>query len=114
MISKRVKCSVIAVFFISLFSGSITYAVEDGQVSTNLMSLFANIGSMFSGICLVVGISLIFASFVQYRQHRINSLLVPISKPILLLILGIFLCVIPILGHYTQGGQLITQQDVNQ
>lgn len=89
--------------------GTSAYAIEDGVVGKNLMGIFADIGSMFSGICLVVGIGLIFASFIQYRQHRMNKLLVPISKPIFLLILGIFLACIPILGHYTKGGQLVSQ-----
>lgn len=83
--------------------------VQDGQVSKSLMGIFGEIGSMFSGICLVVGIGLIFASFIQYRQHRANKLLVPISKPIFLLVLGIFLACVPILGHYTQGGRLVAQ-----
>jgi hypothetical protein len=86
------------------------YAVEDGVVTNNLMSMFGGIGSTFEGICLVVGIGLVFASFIQYRQHRMNKLLVPISKPIFLFILGVFLACIPVLGHYTQGGQLITQE----
>lgn len=88
---------------------STAYALEDGRVSQNLMGMFGGIGSMFSGICLVIGIGLIFASFIQYRQHRLNKLLVPISKPIFLLILGIFLACIPFLGKYTPGGQLIAQ-----
>ena len=95
---------------LSMSLTSVAYAAEDGPVTSNLLNIFSNIGSAFSGICLVVGIGLIFASFIQYRQHRINKLLVPISKPIFLFILGVFLSCIPILGHYTQGGQLIAQQ----
>lgn len=83
--------------------------VEDGYVGNSLMSVFAGVGSMFSGICLVLGIGLIFASFIQYHQHRANKLLVPISKPIFLFILGVFLACVPVLGHYTQGGQLVDQ-----
>ncbi len=104
-------------FAVSVFSlmslGSAAYALEDGSVTNNLLGIFSNIGSMFSGICLVVGIGLIFASFIQYRQHRMNKLLVPISKPIFLFILGVFLACVPLLGHYTQGGQLIAQQEIS-
>ena len=78
-------------------------------MGNNLMGMFEGIGSMFSNICLVIGIGLVFASFIQYRQHRANKLLVPISKPIFLLILGVFLACIPVLGHYTKGGQLVSQ-----
>lgn len=102
--------------FLWLFSlcASNAYAIPDGQVTTNIMGLFENIGSIFSGICLAIGIGLIFASFIQYRQHRINKLLVPISKPIFMFILGAFLACIPVLGHYTQGGQLVAAQSISR
>lgn len=41
------------------------YAIEDGAVSNNLLELFHGVGSAFSGICVVVGIGLIFAAFIQ-------------------------------------------------
>lgn len=82
---------------------------QEGTVTRNLMSVFSGINSVFSGICLIVGIGLIFASFLQYKQHRLNKLLVPISKPIVWFILGIVLVLVPILGHFTMGGQLAAQ-----
>ncbi|MBP9726748.1 MAG: hypothetical protein KBD83_04710 [Gammaproteobacteria bacterium] len=99
---------VMLVFFM-LSVTSAAYALEDGQVTANVLGIFGSIGSVFSGICIVVGIGLICASFIQYRQHRVNKLLVPISKPIFLLILGIFLACIPLLGQHTPGGQLVSQ-----
>ena len=106
---KMVECMA-AVIVSMIIAAPAAYAtIEDGQVSKSLMGMFGGIGSMFSGICLIIGIGLIFASFIQYRQHRLNKLLVPISKPIVLLLLGIFLACIPLLGEYTQGGQLIGQ-----
>lgn len=95
---------------LSLLSVSTVYAQEEeqGSVSKNLMSVFSGMNSIFSGICIIVGIGLIFASFLQYKQHRMNKLLVPISKPIMWLILGIVLVLVPILGHYTEGGGLVS------
>ena len=84
------------------------FAYEQGKVTSSLMSIFSGVGSVFSGICMLVGLGFIFASFTQYREHRKNKLLVPISKPIMWLILGIVLVCVPILGHYTTGGQLIS------
>ena len=108
---KMLKLSMVIAFLMTIAAPAV-YAVEDGQVGQNLMGMFGGIGSMFSGICLVIGIGLIFASFIQYRQHRANKLLVPISKPIFLLILGVFLACIPLLGQHTQGGQLVAQVSV--
>lgn len=97
-------------FAILLCSITTAYA-EDGQVTKNLLTLFAGMNSIFSGICIIVGIGLVFASFIQYRQHKMNKLLVPISKPIMMFILGLVLIAIPILGHYTKGGQIVSQQE---
>jgi len=110
--NNRCQRFFIGLSFFSLCASS-AYAIPDGQVTTNVMDLFENIGSIFSGICLVIGIGLIFASFIQYRQHRMNKLLVPISKPIFMFILGVFLSSIPLLGHYTQGGQLVAAQSIS-
>lgn len=97
--------------FAAVLLGAIStaYGQEGGHVSANLMSLFTGVNSVFSGVCLVIGVGLIFASFIQYRHHRMNKLLVPISKPIFMFILGVVLVGVPILGHYTEGGQLVSQ-----
>ncbi len=99
----------VALVFLAMIAVPAAYAMENGQVTTNVMGIFGSVGSIFSGVCVVVGIGLVFASFIQYRQHRVNKLLVPISKPIFLLILGIFLVCIPLLGQHSVGGQLISQ-----
>lgn len=95
-------------FYVSLSQAAIP---EQTHVASTLLDIFSGVGSAFSGICLVIGISLIFSSFIQYHQHRMNKLLVPISRPIVLLILGIVLCCVPVLGHYTMGGQLIESRE---
>jgi hypothetical protein len=106
---RRFSVLPLMLVFFMLSVTSAAYALKDGQVTTNVLDIFRSVGSVFSGICIVVGIGLVCASFVQYRQHRVNKLLVPISKPIFLLILGIFLACIPLLGQHTTGGQLVSQ-----
>ena len=106
---KISRCTIAAALLMLTVAASTAYAIEDGVVGRNLMDVFSHVASIFSGICLILGIALIFASFIQYRQHRVNKLLVPISKPIFLFILGAFLACIPVLGHYTKGGQIIAQ-----
>lgn len=98
----------LCVVFVGLTIAGLSTAYAQ-HVTENLMSMFTGMNSAFSGICLIVGIGLIFGAFIQYRQHRMNKLLVPISKPIFMFILGVVLVGVPILGHYTQGGQLVSE-----
>ena len=82
--------------------------VKDAGVTTNLLSIFSGVNSIFSSICIVLGVGFIFAAIIQYQQYRMNPLLVPISKPLLWVIFGLLLILIPMLKHYTIGGLLVT------
>lgn len=46
--------------------------------------------------CLVIGLTFLFATFIKYRQHRMNPLHVPISTVVFLLILSILLLCLPL------------------
>lgn len=50
-------------------------------------------------ICFAVGLSFIMMSFSFYKAHRFNPRMVPISKPILYLVLGFCLLAIPFLNR---------------
>lgn len=81
-----------------------------GSLSNNLMALASNVGSLVSGVCFVIGIGLLAGSLIQYRQHRRNRLMTPISKPIFMFILGAVLVCIPLLGHLAPGGEILSHQ----
>jgi hypothetical protein len=89
-----------------LFTKTIS-AYAYGEVTGNVMSLAHNVGSIASGVCLILGIALFLGALVQYKQHRRNKLQTPISKPIVLAILGIVLVLVPMLGQHTIGGALL-------
>ena len=89
-----------------LFTKTIS-AYAYGEVTGNVMSLAHNVGSIVSGICLILGIALFLGALVQYKQHRRNKLQTPISKPIVLAVLGIVLVLVPMLGQHTIGGSLL-------
>lgn len=78
-----------------------------GQVTGNVMSLAHNVSSIASSVCMILGVALLCGALVQYKQHRRNKLQTPISKPIVLAILGVVLVLIPILGQNTIGGSLV-------
>ena len=46
--------------------------------------------------CIVVGCTFLFATFIKWRQHKMNPLHVPISTVIFLLILSILLLCLPL------------------
>lgn len=82
--------------------------VQDEGVTTNLLSIFSGVNSIFSSICIVLGVGFIFSAIIQYQQYRMNPLLVPISKPIMWVIFGLILILTPMLKYYTIGGSLVT------
>jgi len=53
---------------------------------------------MWAG-CIVVGVALIAAAFTQFQIHRRNPKLVPLTTPILYLLLGIISIALPFLGQ---------------
>ncbi len=77
------------------------------DVTGNVLALASNVTSLITGISFVLGVAMVGGAFIQYRQHKRNRLQVPISKPIVLLILGLVMLVLPLLGHLSKGAQII-------
>ena len=99
----------VSFFGASIYAGA-SYAI--GSLGQNLMGVAANISSLVSGICLVIGLSLLAGAVIQYRQHRRNRLMTPISKPIFMLILGLVLVCVPLLERFAPGGEILSQQQL--
>lgn len=59
--------------------------LEGGQVLTKLMW----------AVCVVVGIGVLAAAFTQFQIHRRNPKLVPLTTPVLYLILGVSAIALP-------------------
>lgn len=81
--------------------------VMAGPVTDNVLSVTSNIGSFVTSICFIVGVGLMLGAVAQYIQHRKNPLQVPVSRPIIYLILGLILAVTPLLGHVAPGGAIL-------
>lgn len=93
------------------FYATISHAI--GSVGNNVMALAANVSSLVTGVCFVIGVGLLVGAAVQYKQHRRNKLMTPISKPILMLVLGLVLVCVPLLSHVAPGGEILAQQPYN-
>lgn len=81
-----------------------------GSLGDNVMELAANVNSLVSGVCFVIGIGLLGGAAIQYKQHRRNRLMTPISKPIFMFILGAILVCVPLLGYIAPGGEILASQ----
>lgn len=59
---------------------------------------------LFTGIiykiCYVIGFVLIIGSVLQYKRHRDNPSEVRLSQPVLLLLLGIIIVVLPLIPQW--------------
>lgn len=66
-----------------------------GALSESLMGPTEIITQLVLAACYMVGVGLVIFSLAQYKQHRQSPKLVPLSTPILLLILGVLALLIP-------------------
>lgn len=92
-----------------LFSGYV-YAegVALGDMAQSLLVGGGILTKLMWAVCIVVGIILIAAAFTQFQIHRRNPKLVPLTTPVLYLILGIIAIAIPFIGQakgFLNGGQ---------
>ncbi len=103
---RLISCSIMLTL---LYSG---YAYADGVALGDMANTLLVGGNILTklmwAVCIVVGIALIAAAFTQFQIHRRNSKLVPLTTPVLYLILGIIAIAIPFIGQvegFLSGGQ---------
>lgn len=70
-------------------------AVTLGEVSTNLMGPTEILTKIMILGCYVVGIALLIMAIAQYKQHKHSPKLVPLTTPIILIILGLIAIGLP-------------------
>jgi cytochrome bd-type quinol oxidase subunit 2 len=70
-------------------SASYASSTDIGQVAGNIGQLSENAAGIIQKICLVVGIGLLTASVVTYKEHRNNPEEVGWGKIFLFLIVGL-------------------------
>lgn len=91
---KIIKLKSILISLVALLWASSAVA-SIADVSENLMGPTEIITKLVVIACYIVGVGLIIFALAQYKQHRQSPKLVPLTTPILLLILGVLAIVIP-------------------
>jgi hypothetical protein len=80
-------------------------AIESlGDVAQNLMAPTAIVTKLVDVACYMIGIAFVLVSFAQYKIHRQSPKLVPLTTPILLLVLGIVALMIPYTTKVSETG----------
>lgn len=86
----------------SVFTGTVLGA-DDGVPLADVIGTLLVGGDVLSklmwAVCIVVGVALIAAAFTQFQIHRRNPKLVPLTTPVLYLILGICAIALPFVGQ---------------
>jgi hypothetical protein len=89
-----------SVIFALLYSGcAAAEGVALGDMAKTLLVGGGILTKLMWAVCIVVGIALIAAAFTQFQIHRRNPKLVPLTTPVLYLILGIVAIAIPFVGQ---------------
>jgi hypothetical protein len=75
-------------------------APSAGDVASNMTSATDMFGGLLGSACYVIGIALVTASIMQYREYKLNPSQTPISRPILLLVCGLIIGFLPVMGNF--------------
>lgn len=81
-----------------------------GQISDSLMGPTEIVTKLVLVACYMVGVGLVIFALAQYKQHRQSPKLVPLTTPILLLILGIIALLIPYVTTMSDESGSATEQ----
>jgi amino acid transporter len=71
-----------------------------GDVASNLTVASGLFAGMLGSIFYIVGVALVTASIMQYREYKRNPAQTPISRPIILFICGLVLGLMPVAAQY--------------
>src|SRR5579883_194003 len=85
---------------------SIAWATEPGLggVAENILGPVDIITQFVGSASIVVGICSLLASFLKYRQHRVNQLVAPLSTIVVLFLIGVALLLLPFVYKLTSSG----------
>lgn len=102
-----VQISTIILFF---FVDKLAYAYAErapsgpslGDMANTVMEPVSVFTKVMFTLCYIIGAGLIVGSLIQYKEHRVNPVYMPISRPIIMCILGLALIVIPFIVHLSE------------
>jgi hypothetical protein len=88
-----IGCCVLSVYMVSVSAGSLGEFSDTLTFGANILT------KLMWAACIITGIVMIAASFTQFQIHRYNPKLVPLTTPVLYLILGVMAIAIPFAGR---------------
>jgi intracellular multiplication protein IcmD len=71
-----------------------------GTVASNLSSASTVFNGVLSAMFYIIGIALVTASIIKYRDYKQNASQTPVSKPIFLFLAGIILGFFPLIINH--------------
>ena len=78
-----------------LWTGLVLGDTSLGEVADNLQAPVSVVFMLIEWACYVVGVALIIGAAMQYRIHRQNPKLTPLFTPVMMLLVGITIVLIP-------------------
>lgn len=84
-----------------LLTPALSFASETlGSLANTLSAPVDLFTGIIYKICYVIGFVLIIGSILQYKRHRDNPNEVRLSQPVMLLLLGIIIAILPLIPQW--------------
>jgi hypothetical protein len=101
--------SLLTTYLFSLSQFAYAYSQDPnlGQAAGNMLVPLGLAADGFRKLCFVIGGTLIIGAGMQYKNYRNNPSAVRLSTPVVLLLLGIALILLPIISSISQGSQIV-------
>ena len=96
-----------ALIALGVFFSIGAYAADLGTVSEDLLAPTAIVTQILVYVCYIVGAIFFFMAMAQYKVHRESPKLVPLSTPIMFVLFGAILALLPyVSGKFNSGSAL--------
>lgn len=97
--NSRLKILFSGVSFFILLSAicGVASATTIGNIAANVNQSFSDIGTLFMAIAYIAGVTCMITSLFKFKQHKDNPTQIPISSPLAMLGMGLFLIFLPFL-----------------
>ncbi|MFN3233948.1 MAG: hypothetical protein ACE365_00855 [Gammaproteobacteria bacterium] len=83
------------------------FAQQYGTVTGNVLNMAKTLSGFINTVFFILGAGFLMMAFVQYNQHRKNPIQVPISRVIVLVLLGLVFLLITLIAKYAPGSGIL-------
>ena len=105
-LNKKILVCILSLSGLSCFAAS-----SLGSIAGDLTTTGDILVKMMWAACIIVGVSLTVVSFTYFQTHRMNPKLVPLTTPILYLILGLLAICLPFAERIFGAEDSYTKED---